>query len=86
MSIANLFRPKWKNSDWRVRLAAVRRLTDQAILAEVAATDPYRVVWLTALEKLEDQAIPVQIATSYPGWIVRLDAVEMLADRRDRHR
>lgn len=74
MGVANLFGPKWKNSDWRVRLAAVERLTDQAILAQGAETDTYRVVWLAAFEKLKDQAIFVQIATSHPGWIVRLDA------------
>jgi hypothetical protein len=81
VGIADLFGPKWKNSDWRVRLAAVEKLTDQAILAQVAKSDPSRAVWTVAFEKLEDQTILVRIATSHPGWWRRLDAVEKLTDQ-----
>ena len=39
MPIADLFRPRWRHSDWKVRRAAVKDLTDQAVLAGIAKTD-----------------------------------------------
>ncbi len=46
--------PKWQDPDPAVRLEAVRRLSDQAVLAEVATTDPAREVRLAAVAQLSD--------------------------------
>jgi hypothetical protein len=44
MAFIDLFRPKWKHSNWQVRETAVKKLTDQAVLDEVAKNDSYWVV------------------------------------------
>jgi tetratricopeptide (TPR) repeat protein len=51
-----MFRPKWKHSNPSVRLDAVKRLTDQALLAQVVRTAPACEIRVGAVEKLTDQA------------------------------
>lgn len=57
MELMDLFRPKWRRSNWHVRLAAVKMLTDQNILGQVARTDGDGHVRVAAAEKLVDDAL-----------------------------
>jgi len=54
MSIADLFRPKWKNSDPAIRIAAVAGVIDQSILAGIAKTDKDSGVRRTAVAQIGD--------------------------------
>lgn len=62
MSFFDRFKPKWRHSDPAVRLAAVRELTDQRALSEVATNDGSDDVRLAAIERLTDQAVLEHIA------------------------
>jgi hypothetical protein len=67
-AILDFIRPKWKNSNPKVRLDSVRNLTDESALAYVARNDSATYVRLEAAEKLSDQtkvqSIYVEIANS----------------------
>lgn len=39
MGLWDLFRPKWRRSNWHVRKAAVGKVTDQVLLARIALED-----------------------------------------------
>ncbi len=64
MGFVDLFRPKYRHSDVRVRLEAVRALTsDEAdILATVARTDKDPGVRRVAIEKLDEAEVLAEIA------------------------
>ena len=62
MGLADLFRPKWKHASVQVRLEAVERLNDPAVLAEVAASDDSLEVRLMALGAIQDETILAGIA------------------------
>lgn len=54
MSIMDLFRPKWKNSNLVVRMNAVKELNDKTILSEIANNDEHPDVRKVAHTKLEE--------------------------------
>ncbi|MEO6776112.1 MAG: DUF349 domain-containing protein [Kofleriaceae bacterium] len=64
MGIADLFRPKYRHSDVRVRAEAVRALThdDAAILVQVARTDRDIGVRRLAIGKIHEAAVLADIA------------------------
>jgi hypothetical protein len=66
MALGDLIRPKWKNSDPEIRLAAVPELGsgDADKLAELATSDADVRVRLAAAKRLSDPAVLDQIATS----------------------
>ncbi|MDB4955028.1 MAG: putative CheA signal transduction histidine kinase [Myxococcales bacterium] len=66
MGIADLFRPKYRHSDVRVRTEAVRALTsdDAAILVQVARTDRDIGVRRIAIEKIEKAETLAEIAAA----------------------
>src|SRR4051812_3939934 len=66
MGIADLFRPKYRHSDVRVRTEAVKALTsdDVAILTQVARTDRDIGVRRIAIEKIEEAEVVADIAAS----------------------
>jgi hypothetical protein len=61
MEFMDLFRPKWKHSNWKVRLAAVEKLLEQRELAEVATNDADTDVRRAAVVKLTDQVVLADI-------------------------
>ena len=81
MGFFDLFRPKWKHPDPAVRLAAVERLDDQAVLVVVATADADEDVRKAAVERLDDQVVLVEIATTDADEDVRKAAVERLDDQ-----
>lgn len=64
-----------------LRLAAIRKLTDQSVLAEVAKTCQVRDVRLAAIRGLIDQDALAGIARNAKGPIDRAAAIERLADQ-----
>ena len=51
-----LFRPRWRSSNPDVRKAAVRKLTDQVLLARIGRYDSEWSVQAVAVETLTDEA------------------------------
>lgn len=82
MSIADWFLPKWKHSDWHVRLEAVKGLTDQGALAEIVKDDKDSSVRLAAVERLTDQNLLTDIARHDEKSHVRQAAVERVTDEK----
>ena len=66
MGIADLFRPKYRHSDVRVRSEAVRALTndDAAILVQVARTDRDIGIRRLAIEKIHEADVLADIAAA----------------------
>src|SRR5574338_1641310 len=66
MGSADLFRPKYRHSDVRVRTEAVRALTsdDAAILVQVARTDHDIGVRRIAIEKIDEATVLAEIAAA----------------------
>jgi hypothetical protein len=66
MGIADLFRPKYRHSDVRVRAEAVRAMSadDATILAQIARTDRDVSVRRIAIEKLDEAELVAAIAQS----------------------
>jgi hypothetical protein len=66
MGIANLFRPKYRHSDVRVRTEAVKALTadDAATLIQIARTDRDTGVRRIAIEKIDAADVLAEIATA----------------------
>jgi hypothetical protein len=57
MRLLDIFRPKWKNSDYHVRKAAIESLTSQVALAVVAKTEIHPMLRLNAAMRLTDRAL-----------------------------
>lgn len=64
MSVFGFLRPKYKHPNPDVRAAAVAKLDEQPVLAEIASTDEDAAVRAAALQRLTDQELRAQIARS----------------------
>lgn len=62
-------------------IATVEKLTDQAMLADIAMKNTDLSVRKAAVEKLTDQALLAKVAQNAADWIVRRAAVEKLTDK-----
>jgi hypothetical protein len=82
MGIADLFRPKYRHSDVRVRAEAVRALTndDAAILVQVARTDRDIGVRRLAIEKIHEADVLADIAAAETERSLRAYAGERAAE------
>ena len=81
MGLRDLFRPKWKHSNGRVRVAAVKTLTDEAVLTELVRTDADWSVRRAAVKKLTDQAMLTELAKTNEDPCVRWAASKALTDQ-----
>jgi uncharacterized DUF497 family protein len=83
MRLFHLFKPKWKHSDKKVREAAVKKLTDIIILAQIARTD--RDSWIRYIAvmnpNITDQKLLLEIANTDKDSLVRESAVSRLTDQ-----
>ncbi len=77
-AITDRFRPKWKNSDCRVRLSAVDSLADDAALAEIAEKDPSPDVRRRAAAGLTDPFVLAKVACSADDALLRYVAAKRL--------
>jgi hypothetical protein len=80
MEFGDLFRPKWRHSEWGRRLAAVRELKDQSILVQIVRNDADGRVREAAVGKVTDESVLTQIARTDRDPQVRKAAVEKLTD------
>ena len=64
-----------------VRAVAVKRLTDQAILVEVARRDKATVVRFAAVRRLTDQRVLTQIVMTDEDWRIRKAAFAKVTDK-----
>jgi hypothetical protein len=78
MSILDFIRPKWKNSNERVRLEAVSALDDLKIINKIALTDTSYIIRGKAVEKVTDQATLAEIAQHDKSLSVREKAISLL--------
>jgi len=78
MTFKALFKPKWQHKDWKVRRAAVKKLKDPELLANIAKSDDSEYVRKAAMEKSDDQALIADIARNDQDCSVRIAAVERL--------
>ena len=62
-------------------MAAVGRINDQTLIAEMAKTDPDSYVRLKAVSRLQNQKILAEIAKNETDELVRLSAVDRLQDK-----
>jgi hypothetical protein len=79
MGLLDVFRPRLRHPDPRVRLEAVAGLTDQSVLAAVARQDDSPRVRLAAVAKVEDDNLLAEIASQGNALDARLAAVERIA-------
>jgi tetratricopeptide (TPR) repeat protein len=61
MDLMDFFRPKWRHSDPKVRLAAVEKLDDQKKIAEVVSIEKDWTVRAAAFERLTDPVLIKEI-------------------------
>lgn len=79
----SLLHPLGRSLTCAVRRAAVKKLADEALLAEIARADPDWEVRRAAVENshLEDQAALAEVARTDTEWLVRGAAVLRLTDQ-----
>ena len=80
MSWMDLLRPKWKHSNSFVRLAAVGKMTSQATLAKIAASDSESTVRIAAVYRLTDQDRLAEVARTNNDKEARYAALENMTD------
>ena len=73
-------RPKWKNPDPQIRLQAVARLNDDAVLAELALTDENAEVRRAAAQRISDEERLAELAQENTD--VNLAALDRLKEQR----
>jgi hypothetical protein len=64
MTFMDLFRPKWKHSNFKVRCAAIEQISDQTMLINIARNDKDENVRKAAVNKINDQAVLAEITRS----------------------
>lgn len=80
MSLKDLFKPKWKHSDYNARLAAMTKIIDQKILSEIAKNDENSGVRKEAVEKITNQNFLVEIVKNDRDYSIREAAVKNIED------
>jgi len=81
MSSMHFSRPKWRPSDFHVRRAAVEKLTDQALLAEIARNDKDSWVREVAVNKMSDEVLLRELAQNSSDIYVRKNALKKIGDK-----
>jgi hypothetical protein len=85
MGVFDLFRPKWKNSDPDVRVAAASETSDESILIEMAAKDREWFVRHHAFDVLRSrncgQHVYAQLARGAGDEEIRRKAIKKLTDQ-----
>jgi hypothetical protein len=70
------------DADWRTRMAAVYKVQDQSVVANIAKGDADDGVRMAAVERLEDQAKLAEIVKGDSSYRVRREAVRRLSDQK----
>lgn len=79
MGFIDLFKPKkWKHSDPKVRLEAVREIEDQYLLTKIVLNDKNHKICLEALRKINKNNLLHTIAVSEKSEEICLDAIKKI--------
>jgi len=81
MNLFDLFRPKWKNSNWLVRLAAIQKVTNQSVLEHVARNDKDGDVRSAAVQKIANQSVLEHVVKNDGYWKVREAAIRNVTNQ-----
>jgi len=82
MKLSELFIPKWKHPDEKIRAAAVNELTDQSKLEQVVLNEKDRDIRCSAFRKLTNQHMLSDISLSDPDESCRYIAATSLHDEQ----
>ncbi|GEM_PF-5437180 len=82
MALLDVFKPKWKHSDSKVRENAIKEITDQKILVQIAKNDDS--VWLRglAINKIQDQSVLVEITKTSKDYCDCRHAIEKIKTKK----
>jgi flavoprotein len=81
MGLLDLFRPKWKHSDLRVRWDEVKKITDQKVLTDIAKNGEDSYTRGMAVKNITDQNVLSDIIKNDKHWDVRVEAVKNITDQ-----
>lgn len=83
MGLGDLFKPKWKHSNSIIRSDAVKELTDEKILIEVAKNDSNHHIRCEAVENpnLKDESVLIEIAENDKNEFVRYSAIDKISNQ-----
>lgn len=83
MGFTDLFKPKYKHSDWKVRKDAVRKITDEKLLIQIVNNDPSPDVREVAVEQINNQRALKEITNTNELYIVRVRAFTKIENREE---
>ena len=81
MAFMDLFRPKWRHSDYNVRARAVEKITKPSLLVKIAKSDGKDDIPQKAVAKITDQIALAEIAQKAKSMLARLAAADKLEKR-----
>lgn len=83
MGLMDMFRPKYKHSDSSIRQDAVKELTDEEILIDIAENDEHKFVRKAAVENpnLKNQKVLIEIARNDKCEYVRYSAIDKITNQ-----
>jgi len=81
MRFFDLFKPKWKHTDWKKRWRAVNKITNQSILMKIAKTDKDTSIRKAAVEGIADQALLTNLVNSTQNSDTKLEVCYKLEDK-----
>ena len=79
MGLTDVFRPRWKHSNWRVQKAAIAELSDPVVIAEVAMHGMISTEELA--KRVTDQALLATVAVKAKYQGTREEVVQLLTDQ-----
>jgi hypothetical protein len=72
--------PDYKNKDPKIRIAAIEKITNQKLLANIVFEDTIELVREAAVVRLTDQVLLSKIAIEHKNAYTRLTAIANLTD------
>ena len=79
----NLFKPKYKHSDWKIRREAVKEISDEKILIDIAKSDDSPKVREEAINNINNQAVLKEIIETDNDSLVQFFAFRNIENRED---
>ena len=83
MGFTDLFKPKYKHSDYSVRKKAVKKITDEKLLIEIAKNDPSNLVRGEAVKKIKNQTTLKEIIKMESYSFVKFYAFRNIENREE---
>ena len=81
MGFTDLFRPRWKHSDYRVRKSFLDTISEESIILEIARYDAASDLRSRALSKISEQRSLVEVALTCPHADTRRSAASLVREQ-----